>query len=267
MSSFFISPNSIKGKIALICGAEAHHILDVMRLKENDPIAAFDGSGKLYYGKIVAITYRQTNLLTADNYNKQANLLKEDSYNKQVSLQIERIVKVRPGARVQMALVCALPKKHKMDYIVEKATELGVKMIIPAETARTIVRLSSDKKLKRLERWQRIATEAAKQCSRTTVPEIKPICSWHEALADLGGFDLKLLFCLSNKALPIKKILSMHKKAKHIAVCIGPEGDFVQEEIVAASEAGCLISSLGKNVLKVDTAAVSALAMVNYELS
>lgn len=243
MSSFFIPPKAIKGKIAVISGSEAHHILDVMRLKVDDTITAFDGSGKLYQGSIIAIDF------------------------KQVKLQIDNVISVKGSLKVQLALACALPKKHKMDYIVEKATELGIDVIIPVESARTIVRLDHEKKIKRKVRWQKIAKETAKQCARSTVPDIKPVSSFAQALRILSNFDLKLVFCLTSKTRPIKKILKTHKKPKRIAICIGPEGDFTPDEIANAHSAGCVLSSLGSNVLKVDTAAISALAMINYELS
>jgi len=243
MSRFFIPAKSIKGKIALISGQEAHHILDVMRLKDGDSITAFDGQGLLYQGRII------------------------DTSHKQVKLQIESILKDKRKLKAKIALVQALPKKHKMDYIIEKATELGVDSIIPVETTRTIIKLDAQKKLRRHERWQRIAKEASKQCARLTIPEIKEICSWPDALASLSNFNLKLLFCLTKETRPIKKVLAGCKKAKNIALCIGPEGDFTQKEIKAGYQAGCVGASLGTNVLKVDTAALSALSMITYELN
>jgi len=108
--------------------------------------------------------------------------------------------------------------------------------------------------------------EAAKQCGRTKTPEIKDVADWGDALSFLSGFDLKLLFCLDKKTQMLKDILRRQNEPKRVALCIGPEGDFTADEIREAHEAGCICVSLGANVLKSDTAALSALAMVNYEL-
>ncbi len=253
MSRFFIPPESIKGNIAVISGREAHHILNVMRLTREERITAFDGSGRLYQGKIL------------------------DTSNKKVKVQIERVLEDKHPSGIEVALVQALPKKNKMDYIVEKVVELGVDTIIPVRTHRTIVRLDPPRKLARSRRWRRIALEAAKQCGRTKPPEVKDVASWPDVLSFLSGFDLKLLFCLDKKRQLLKDILrtplekdfltgQVQNEPKRVALCVGPEGDFTQDEIRQARDAGCICVSLGANVLKSDTAAVSALAMVNYEL-
>lgn len=242
MSRFFIPPESIKAGLAVISGEEAHHILDVMRLKKGDRIQAFDGSGKLYDGKIIG------------------------TEAKQVRVEIEAVRQALPASEATLTLVQALPKKNKMDYIVEKCTELGVEAIVPVQTARTIVKLDKDGQSGRKRRWQKIALEAAKQSGRTTIPEVKSLTPWSKVLAMLGDFDLKLLFCLSEKTEKLKDVLRYQNQAKRVAFLIGPEGDFTPEEVSAALKAGCLSVSLGENVLKSDTAAIAALTMLNYEL-
>ena len=241
MSRFFVPQECIRGDIALITGREAHHILKVMRLKKGDHIEVFDGSGRRYKGKIL------------------------DTYAKKLKLKIKSVQQQRQNSNLQLALGQALPKKNKMDYIVEKATELGVDVIIPLQTARTIVKLDKTKQLTRQKRWQMIAQEAAKQSGRTTVPDVKKLSTWPDVLS-LNDFDLKLLPCLNEKAQQIKDILRAQNKTKRIILFIGPEGGFTPSEIEKAIDAGCTAVSLGANVLKSDTATVSALAMVNYEL-
>lgn len=253
MSKFYISPESIKGNIALITGKEAHHILDVMRLKRGARIEVFDGRGKLYQGKIL------------------------DIQGKKVKAEIEYLRQQRQVSNLQIALVQALPKKNKMDYIVEKCTELGVDSIIPVQTIRTIVKLNKQRGALRRKRWQRIAREAAKQCGRTTIPQVANLVSWQGLLSSLGNFDLKLIFCLKEGLEGIKDILRAplekdsltgrgQSKPRKIAILIGPEGDFSPEEIQQAEDFGCIAVSLGKNVLKSDTACVCALSILNYEL-
>jgi len=242
MSRFYIPPECIKGSSALITGEEAHHILDVMRLKKGDKICAFDGRGELYQGKIL------------------------DTANKKVKVKIESAAEDLPVSNSQITLVQALPKKNKMDYIIEKCTELGVDTIIPTQTTRTIVKLNRDKQGLRLERWQRIAREAAKQCGRTTIPKVRDLASWTDAISNLGNFDLKLLFCLSENSQRLKDVLRREKKVRKVSLFIGPEGGFTPDEIRQSEQAGWLAVSLGNSVLKSDTAALTALAMVNYEL-
>lgn len=243
MSKFFIPPECIKGNLALIVGQEAHHILDVMRLKKQDRITAFDGTGKLYEGKIL------------------------DTTNKKVKVQIEHVVQDSQKTDLEITLAQGLPKKNKMDYIIEKCTELGIDLIMPTQTTRTIVKLDRVRFASRKLRWQKVAREAAKQCGRTTIPQIQGLSPWPTVLSALSDFDLKLLFSLSRQTQRLKDVLRAYNKAKKIILLIGPEGDFTPEEVRGALNAGCIAVSLGKNILKSDTAAISALAMINYELN
>ncbi len=257
MSKFVIPPECIKGNLALIVGREAHHILDVMRLKKQDRITAFDGTGKLYEGKIL------------------------DTTNKKVKVQIEHVVQDSQKTDLEITLAQGLPKKNKMDYIIEKCTELGIDLIMPTQTTRTIVKLDRVRFASRKLRWQKVAREAAKQCGRTTIPQVQGLSPWPTVLSALSDFDLKLLFSLvslGKQTQRLKDVLRAYNKspspaaagegskAKKIILLIGPEGDFTPEEVRGALNAGCIAVSLGKNILKSDTAAISALAMINYEL-
>lgn len=213
-----------------------------MRLKKEDKILAFDGTGRVYQGRIL------------------------DTTDKKVCIQIERMLEEQQASNLEITLAQALPKGNKMDYIVEKATELGVDTIIPVVTSRTIVKLDQARFTRRRMRWARLVLAAAKQCGRRTIPQLKTLTPWPKLLSCLDDFDLKLLFSLSEKAENLKDVLRLQKKVKKIALFIGPEGDFTAEEIRMARDAGSLVVSLGKNVLKSDTACISALAMINYEL-
>jgi len=253
MSRFFVPPECIKGNTALIEGEEAHHILDVMRLKGGDRVQFFDGRGRLYQGKIFATGTRK------------------------LKLKIECVYKDLLLSNLEITLIQALPKKNKMDYIVEKSTELGVDIICPVQTARTIVKLDKARQLSRKNRWQRLTREAAKQCGRRRIPQVKDIAPWSEVLFSLNTFDWKLIACLSGKTLNLRDVLRApleprrrvslgRGKSRRIAFLIGPEGDFTPDEVRQAEDAGCIAVSLGTNVLKSDTAAIATLAMINYEL-
>jgi 16S rRNA (uracil1498-N3)-methyltransferase len=242
MGRFFIPPESIKRNTATIMGPEAHHILHVLRLNEGDRIQAFDGTGKLYRGTIL------------------------DIRNRRVKIHIEYMSDNREATDLEIVLVQALPKKNKMEYIIEKSTELGVSSVIPTSTARTIVKLDKNRQFVRKQRWQKIAQEAAKQCGRATIPQVKDLASWSEVLSFISKFDLRLLFSLTEKTQKLKHILRSQSDVKKAALLIGPEGDFTTSEIKQALKANCIAVSLGSNILKCDTAAFAALTIIKYEL-
>jgi 16S rRNA (uracil1498-N3)-methyltransferase len=151
-----------------------------------------------------------------------------------------------------------------MDYIAEKATELGVSRIMPVTTERTIPEWNAAKKASIVERWRKIAMEAAKQCGRSDIPEVSRIMSIAEAVGGLGEYDLKLIAALNDKAIKLKDALKAGA-GKKIAIAIGPEGDFTSKETEDARSAGFEIISLGPRVLKSDTAGLALLSMITYE--
>ncbi len=240
MSRFFVPKGAVRGNKVIIDGPEAHHILDVMRLGIGDEVTAFDGTGMEYMGKIEATG--------------KANLI--------VAITEARDIPLKKAMVVTLAQ--AIPKKDKMDYIVEKATELGVHSIIPIQTTRSIVRLDAKKAPTRVERWRKISKEAAKQCGAQKIPVIEDISGFDDAVARLKDYDLKLMACLGPDAESLKDVLRANK-AKSALIFIGPEGDFTEDEIRKASSGGARLISLGGSVLKSDTAGLAALAVINYE--
>lgn len=242
MSRFFVPPEKIKGKNIFLDGKEAHHILDVMRLKELDKVVTFDGTGREYIGFVKEVKRR--------------------------SLAIE-IIETRTPLNKQaskITLIQAIPKKDKMDYIVEKATELGAFAIMPVAAARTVPDWDQAKKDANRQRWQRIAQEAAKQCGRVEVPEINQVQGVKEAIAAVSECDLKLIAALSDEAVVLKKALNSFQGGR-VVIAIGPEGDFTAEEIKNAQDAGFRLVNLGPRVLKSDTAGLAVLSILNYEFT
>ena len=246
MSRFFVPRGSIKGNKIHIAGEEAHHIIDVMRLKISDEVTVFDGTGKEYVGLVKTIDH------------------------KSLEVDVREIRNIQSGASLYVTLIQAIPKKDKMDYISEKATELGVSNIIPVTTARTIPCWNETKKSDVVKRWQRISLEAAKQCGRTDIPKISPIVSFSDYISQYNtlqpdtGPNLKLIAALSDNALKFKDALK-GEGIKKVAIAIGPEGDFTPEEIDDAVRAGFKVVNLGPRVLKSDTAGLAALSIINYE--
>ncbi|MDP2929683.1 MAG: RsmE family RNA methyltransferase [Candidatus Omnitrophota bacterium] len=278
MSRFFVSKEFVKGNSIHISQKEAHHILNVMRLKVSDEVTVFDGTGKEYVGII------------------------KKSGHRSLEVEIKEVRKSAGKEDYSVTLIQAIAKKDKMDYISQKATELGVFCIVPVVTERTIPDWNNEKKTSMVERWQRISLEAAKQCGRLDIPEISRIVSFEElirhceepkaiaCLAALGfaerrarplaspviasplkglamtvwDYDIKLIAALSDKAIKIKDVLRGRRGMK-IAIAIGPEGDFTPEEIEEAVRAGFKVVNLGPLTLKSDTAGPAVLSMINYE--
>lgn len=235
---------SIKGDKVFIAGREARHILDVMRLKKSDKVVIFDGSGEEYSGFI------------------------KDTAHKSLVVEITARRGISGRAGPVITLIQAIPKKEKMDRIVEKATELGVHSIIPVITDRTIVDWETPKKLSAAERWRRIAKEASKQCGRVDIPNIGDVEDFDNFFKNPFAYDLALMAALSDEAVPIKDALKPKgSKDGSAAIAIGPEGDFTPREIALAKERNFKLINLGSRVLKSDTASLVVLSILNYELS
>jgi len=215
-----------------LTGEEAHHARDVFRLCSGDEIEVFDGRGNVARCRIEALTKGEVRLAA-----------------------LER--RVAPPLPCRITLAAAVIKKN-FDFVVQKATELGVAAIVPLVTGRTIVR--ADK----TPRWTEIALEACKQCGNNWLPEILPTQPLDDFLRAPAGFDLKLVAALHPDARPVKEALN--RAAKSVCVLIGPEGDFTPTEYAAISAAGFRPVTLGPLVLRADTAALYALSVVHHEL-
>ncbi len=240
---FYVSPESIFPKKRIIeirDKKEIHHIRDVMRLREGAGVDIFDGCGRNYPGDIKKI---EKGLVVIEI--KDSIISKEDLPYK-------------------LTLYQAIPKRSKIDLIVEKAVELGAATIVPMITERTLaVPLKKDRLAKR-QRWMRIAGAAAKQCGRTRLPEISDIRDFKDAISEAKGNKLVIFAALAKGAKPLKSILKDFVPAK-VAIFVGPEGDFSDTEISMARKEGYMICSLGSAVLRVETAAIYLLSCLHYE--
>lgn len=246
MSRFYVPPANIGKSSIKVDGDEAHHAIAVMRLKEGDSVVIFDGTGREFICRVTGVDAKSGTMT--------ARIVKESDYKERT-------------APAEITLAQALPKKGKMDYIVEKATELGVSRIVPLITERTIVRPGEDGAGKKTSRWKKIAVEAAKQCRRLSVPEVEDVKSFKDLAAMSGGYDLCLLACLTDKTVPLKEPLASFRSGR-ILVLIGPEGDFTPQEVsLMEKTSNCRLVSLGERVLKSDTAGLFVLSAIIYQLS
>lgn len=228
------------GKITISDKKQINHLKNVLRAKPGEDAAASDENGFDYICKIEKIS-------------------------KEITLKIlsRKISRKSQGPRITIA--CAIPKKSKMDDIIDKLAQIGVDRIIPIETERVLVKLDKAKKAQRHERWQRIAKSAAEQSQRSLLPVIEQIKTMEEVLAASRDYDLKLIPTLSGKRKSLKEAVD-EVHPGNILVFIGPEGDFTDEEIDLALKSGCVPVSLGDNVLRVETAAVAVASFLKlYE--
>ncbi|HSW56836.1 MAG TPA: RsmE family RNA methyltransferase [Dehalococcoidales bacterium] len=216
-----------------------HHLCAVLRVRTGDEIALFDRQGRIYTGRIAKI---EKNGLT---------------------VRIEKSLEPGPQ-RFNLTIACAVPQGSGMDDIVDKLTQLGADIIIPMITERVVA--SPREPEKKLERWRKIALGAAEQSQRRTLPEIPGILKLTEVLQKTAEYDLKLIPTLGSSTGPLSRVMDKFSVGK-IAILIGPEGDFTPLEVDKAVREGFTPVSLGKNVLKVDTAALAVCSAVKLALT
>jgi len=221
---------------------ELHHLLDVLRVKVGDRLECADGAGRAYAGAIRRCSRRGIVMKIS-----------------------ERSDESTPALRLTLAQ--ALIRPERFEWVIQKATELGVEAITPLMTRRTIVRLATGRLDHKLSRWQRIIREAAKQCGRATLPTI---ASPQELRAAVGSLDPQacvLMPTLATTAPSLNEELKARSGVKAVVVLIGPEGDFTPEEVALAQRHGARPVSLGGLTLRSETAAIATLAILQHTLS
>lgn len=244
MYHFFVEPSQIQGKRIVITGGDVNHIKNVLRMKAGEEISVSNGvDGKEYRCGIEAFS--------EDEVICELRFVKEDG--------VELPSKV--------CLFQGLPKADKMELIVQKAVELGVSEIIPVSAGRSVVKLDEKKAKARVGRWQGIAEAAAKQSRRGIVPKVTEVMSMKEAVAYAGSLDVKLIpYELAEDMGKTKDIISGIRPGESVAVFVGPEGGFEEKEIVEAMEQGFFPITLGKRILRTETAGFTVLAWLMYHL-
>ncbi|MBR0325474.1 MAG: 16S rRNA (uracil(1498)-N(3))-methyltransferase [Selenomonadales bacterium] len=237
MRRFFL--NGTISETMELTGTDAHHIARVLRMAVGDNVIIADENERTAKAEITAITDEVVTLSLIE-------YLEDDS---------EPTVKVR--------LAQCLPKSDKMEFIVQKAVELGAVSIQPVNSENCVVKYTADKQAKRVERWQKIAHEAAKQCKRAAVPTVEPIITLKELLSCVDD-DETVLFCYeAEDGRTLRQALNTHQSEKY-TVLIGPEGGFSPEEARLCQEMGAHPVSLGSRILRTETASLAALTMVLY---
>jgi 16S rRNA (uracil1498-N3)-methyltransferase len=231
---FFVPASSIRDGRARLPADEAHHLRHVLRIGPGARIDVFDGTGACYAGIV-------------------------ETRGSEVWVAGLTAAPARPEPPLEVTLGLALIRLERFEWAIEKATELGVRAIVPIRAERSEVRLTDTRVPVRRERWLRIVRGAAKQSRRARVPEVEPPCALAELLARTraGGIGLLLAEAGGEAWRPPGRLGS-------IVVAVGPEGGWTAGELAAAAAAGWLTVGLGPRVLRAETAAVAALAIVQF---
>lgn len=243
MYQFFVPPENIQGNRIVITGEDVNHIKNVLRMKIGEEIAVSNGEdGKEYRCGIVELS---------DEIVCELRFVKEDG----VELSS------------QVYLFQGLPKADKMELIIQKAVELGVHAVVPVAAKRCVVKLDDKKAKSKIARWQSIAEAAAKQSKRRIVPEVTEVMSFKEALAFVKDFDVKIIpYELAENMSKTKEIIEGLRPGQKIAVFIGPEGGFEEAEVQSAMGMGVEPVTLGKRILRTETAGFTVMSWIMYKL-
>ena len=244
MYQFFVEPSQIQDKKVIITGSDVNHIKNVLRLKPGEEIAVRNGvDGKEYRCGIEEFAQDQAIC----------------------SLRFVKEEGVELPSKVY--LFQGLPKADKMELIVQKAVELGVYEVIPLAVKRCVVKLDEKKARAKANRWQGIAEAAAKQSKRGVVPVVKEPMTMKEAAAYARGMDVKLIpYELAEDMAHTKKVIESIRPGESVAVFIGPEGGFEEGEVAEAIAAGIEPITLGKRILRTETAGLAVLSWLMYHL-
>ncbi len=225
-----------------IDSSESHHIIHVKRLKIGDNIVVFNGTGDEFEAEIEDIEDNRVNV----RINQQRTISKENI--------------------VGIDIAFAIPKGKRSHLLIQKCAELGVHKLIPVNYARSVVKLKDDCSLK-IEKWQKIAIEASKQCGRNTITEIGEVVDFDNILNTINSYELPLFACNQSDSDNLKNTLQEHTKPNNILSFIGPEGGFTSNEIEMAKRVGCKFVSLGSQILRIETAAIAVSAILSYHYS
>lgn len=237
MYNFFVDKQSRKDDRFFISGQDYNHIKNVLRMSKGSTfLVSCDGVSNL------------CEIESIENDTVVALIKEEDYQNTELPIKIH--------------LFQGLPKSDKLELIIQKAVELGVSSITPVAMKRSVVKIDEKKKKNKIERWQSIATSAAKQSKRNSVPQVCDILTYKEMTATFSEYDTVLVpYECAEGVLSAKNALKQIKKGTSVAIVIGPEGGFDPAEIELAENSGGKIISLGSRILRTETAAITATAM------
>ena len=242
MYHFFVNQEQIGQDTVTVTGPDVNHIKNVLRMKPGEEVLISNGVDKDYVCRLQTIT---SDAVTAE------------------------IVTVTEGGTelpAKFYLFQGLPKSDKMEFLIQKAVELGVYQVIPVETRRTVVKLDAKKVEAKVRRWNAVSESAAKQSKRLIIPEVTGVMTFQEALNYAGGFDKNIIpFEHAEGMADTKAYFAGIRPGMSCGIFIGPEGGFSEEEIELLRQ-DAEVLSLGKRILRTDTAAICTMSMLMLEL-
>lgn len=237
MYNFFVNDENRQGDCYFISGADFNHIKNVLRMNVGDTFLVSENG--------------VSNLCKIESFEGDTVTAKiiEENYND-------------TNLPIKIYLFQGLPKADKMELIIQKTVELGVRKIIPVEMSRCVIKLDDKKKKSKVMRWQGISESAAKQSKRNSIPEISEVLTYKEALKKAKELDLLLVpYESKNGMADTKSALAEIKSGMSVGILIGPEGGFEESEVEKAFQIGGKVISLGKRILRTETAAITSVAM------
>ena len=242
MHTFYVSPSQISNNTAAITGSEHHHLRNVLRTKSGETVRIMDGEGNVYTAQI---------LETHDTRISSTARILNHEFHASVS--------------PKLTLFQGLPKSDKMELILQKTTELGIAQIVPLHSEYALQKPSQN----RYARWHRVLISATKQSERAWLPELCNVQKFDTALAQLDRFSRCVLLSphrdKESHVQHIQRVLREEPRPDSVALFVGPEGGFSDQEVSSAIESGCTLATLGRNILRTETAAIVAVAVAAYE--
>lgn len=243
MYHFFVTPAQIQKDYAVITGQDVNHIRNVLRMKPGERVGIRDGISRNYVCELEEIGTDQI----------RAKILSADEDSSELP--------------ARLYLFQGLPKSDKMELIIQKAVELGAYRIIPVATRRAVVKLDQKKEQAKVARWNAIAQSAAKQSGRMLIPEVSGVMTFREAVAFAEAFDINLIpYELAEGIADSKKTMEQIRPGMQVGIFIGPEGGFDVEEVEDAVAAGIYPITLGRRILRTETAGLAALSILMFQL-
>jgi len=240
MARFFLPRNNIRGQTGVIEGSELEHLRKVLRLKAGDRITAFDENGWEHEAVIRSVTVAQAAVEIVNSY------------------RVER------ESPLQLTLAVALTKGEKLEFVIEKATELGVQAIVPFASAYAVPKPDDRRIAARAERWRKIALSATKQSGRTCVPKIWPLVGFDDLLVHPALPAVRFLCWERESEQSLQQAHERLREAQAVLVAVGPEGGFSASEAERARRHGFERVHLGRRILRAETAALTALTLVQF---
>lgn len=243
MHHFFVTPEQVRENSIYIEGSDVNHIKNVLRMKIGEELGISDGNNKKYLCEIESMT------------------------SEEVCVAIKEEQRGNTELPSKIYLFQGLPKSDKMELIVQKAVELGAYEIIPVVTKRAVVKLDAKKASKKVERWNSIAESGAKQSGRNVIPKVTDVMTWKEAMEYAKALDVVLIpYELAEGMQETRDIIAQIQPGQSIGIFIGPEGGFETAEVENAMEHGAKPITLGKRILRTETAGLTTLSILMYHL-